>query len=79
MRSNHRIVPLLALTLCAACGKAGNAPPAAAPAAAAPPKCEEALVSPVSGYAVCVKPPGAPVDPPPPRPQAPQPPAPPPR
>ncbi len=49
------------------------APPA--PATPPPPKCEEALVSPVSGYAVCVKPPGAPVDPPPPRPDASQPPA----
>jgi hypothetical protein len=34
-----------------------------------PVKCEEALVSPVSGYAVCVKPPGAPVAPPPRRPR----------
>jgi hypothetical protein len=30
--------------------------------------CEVAVVNPVSGYAECVKPPGAPVDPPPPRP-----------
>ena len=32
------------------------------------PHCEIALVSPVSGHAECVKPPGAPVDPPPERP-----------
>ena len=31
--------------------------------------CQEALVNPVSGNAECVRPPGAPVDPPPPRPQ----------
>jgi hypothetical protein len=30
--------------------------------------CEEAVVSPVTGYAECVRPRGAPVDPPPPRP-----------
>jgi hypothetical protein len=30
--------------------------------------CEEAFVNPISGYAECVRPPGAPVDPPPPRP-----------
>lgn len=30
--------------------------------------CQEAVVNPVSGYAECVRPPGAPVDPPPPRP-----------
>jgi hypothetical protein len=30
--------------------------------------CKEAIVNPVSGYAECVLPPGAPVDPPPPRP-----------
>lgn len=32
------------------------------------PRCEIAVVSPVSGFAECVKPRGAPVDPPPPRP-----------
>ncbi len=37
----------------------------AAPAAS----CKEAIVNPVSGYAECVRPLGAPVDPPPPRPQ----------
>jgi hypothetical protein len=31
--------------------------------------CEEAIVNPVSGHAECVRPQGAPVDPPPPRPQ----------
>lgn len=60
-------VVLLGLAL----GAAADPPPPAEPAKTAPPKCEEALVSPVSGYAVCVKPPGAPVDPPPPRPQPP--------
>jgi len=30
--------------------------------------CEEAIVNPISGHAECVRPPGAPVDPPPPRP-----------
>jgi hypothetical protein len=34
----------------------------------APPKCKEAVVNPVSGYASCVNPLGAPVDPPPKRP-----------
>ena len=33
----------------------------------APPRCEEAVVNPVSGFAECVKPRGVPVDPPPPR------------
>lgn len=33
-----------------------------------PAPCKEAVVNPVSGYAECVQPPGAPVDPPPPRP-----------
>jgi hypothetical protein len=33
--------------------------------------CEEAVVSPVTGYAECVRPRGAPVDPPPPRPDKP--------
>lgn len=37
---------------------------------AVPPKCEVAIVSPVSGNAECVRPRGAPVDPPPPRPDA---------
>jgi hypothetical protein len=32
--------------------------------------CEEAAVNPISGYAECVRPPGAPVEPPPPRPTA---------
>ena len=31
--------------------------------------CEEAVVNPISGYAECVRPPGAPVEPPPPRPK----------
>jgi hypothetical protein len=41
----------------------GAQPPAAA-------KCQEALVNPVSGFAECVKPRGAPVAPPPRRPDA---------
>jgi len=76
MRSNRCIVPLLGAVLCAAQAFAGDPPPSAEPEKTVPAKCEEALVSPVSGYAVCVKPPGAPVDPPPPRPDAGQPPAP---
>jgi len=42
--------------------------PAATPAAP-PALCKEAMVNPVSGHAECVRPLGAPVDPPPPRPQ----------
>jgi hypothetical protein len=46
--------------------------PAANAAARAPAtaKCQEAIVNPVSGYAECVKPRGAPVAPPPKRPDA---------
>ena len=44
----------------------GDAPEARLSAPAA--QCQEAIVNPVSGYAECVRPPGAPVDPPPPRP-----------
>ena len=36
----------------------------------ASPKCQEAVVSPVSGFAECIKPRGAPVAPPPKRPDA---------
>jgi len=43
--------------------------PATAVAADSPAPCKEAVVNPVSGYAECVRPPGAPVAPPPPRPQ----------
>jgi hypothetical protein len=46
---------------------AASADDAKAPPAPAV-RCEEAVVSPVSGYAECVKPRGAAVDPPPPRP-----------
>jgi Protein of unknown function (DUF2380) len=41
---------------------------AAAPAPTPAVPCKEAVVNPVSGHAECVRPPGAPVDPPPPRP-----------
>jgi hypothetical protein len=47
----------------AGCAHARRAAPATAAAV-----CEEAVVSPVSGYAECVRPRGAPVAPPPPRP-----------
>jgi hypothetical protein len=43
-------------------GNSGTQPPAA--------KCREAIVNPVSGFAECVKPRGAPVAPPPKRPDA---------
>jgi hypothetical protein len=48
---------------------ADQAPSQAQPRPEAPPTCEEAMVSPVSGYAECVNPRGAPVDAAPPRPQ----------
>jgi hypothetical protein len=56
---------LVGLGACAA-----RAPSQAQSQPAAPPKCEVAIVSPVSGNAECVRPRGAPVDPPPPRPDA---------
>jgi hypothetical protein len=56
---------LIGVTACAA-----RAPSQAQSQPASPPKCEVALVSPVSGNAECVRPRGAPVDPPPPRPDA---------
>lgn len=61
------------LTLCVVLVLASFAPralPAAEPGSpvAAPPRCEVAVVSPVSGFAECVKPRGAPVDQPPARP-----------
>ena len=43
----------------------GQGTPAAPPPAG--PRCQEAVVNPVSGFAECVKPRGVPVDPPPPR------------
>jgi len=68
-----RITAIACLMLLGAaiCGRAGAAlsgetPEARPPAPAAP--CKEAIVNPVSGYAECVRPRGAPVDPPPPRP-----------
>lgn len=62
-----RAVLVLAVTcvMAAACSRmdrhADRGPPAA-------PTCKEAVVNPVSGYASCVDPLGAPVDPPPKRP-----------
>ena len=53
------------LTIMAAAGVALGEEPAAVPPV---PRCEIAVVSPVTGSAECVKPRGAPVDPPPPRP-----------
>jgi hypothetical protein len=68
-----RITAIASLMLLGAAnsGSAGAAlssetPEARAPAAAV--LCKEAVVNPVSGYAECVRPPGAPVAPPPPRP-----------
>jgi hypothetical protein len=68
-----RITAIASLVLLgtAISGSAGAAlssetPEARAPAAAV--LCKEAVVNPVSGYAECVRPPGAPVAPPPPRP-----------
>ena len=68
-----RIAAIASLMLLGAAisGSAGAAlssetPEARAPAAAV--LCKEAVVNPVSGYAECVRPPGAPVAPPPPRP-----------
>jgi hypothetical protein len=52
-------------------GRPGTAQSSATFAAdlpAQPAPCEEAILNPISGYAECVRPPGAPVDPPPPRP-----------
>jgi hypothetical protein len=68
-----RITAIASLLLLGAAisGRAGAAlssetPEARDPAAAV--LCKEAVVNPVSGYAECVRPPGAPVAPPPPRP-----------
>jgi hypothetical protein len=58
------IVALGALPAWPTGASADDAKVAPAPAV----RCEEAVVSPVSGYAECVKPRGAAVDPPPPRP-----------
>jgi hypothetical protein len=60
-------------SLAAAAADAPSADTPAANTAAQPPaaaKCQEALVNPVSGFAECVKPRGAPVAPPPKRPDA---------
>jgi hypothetical protein len=56
---------LLAAAISGHSALSSESPEAKAPAAAV---CKEAIVNPVSGYAECVSPLGAPVDPPPPRP-----------
>jgi hypothetical protein len=69
------------VTVLVACSLASAAAPTPAPSlpaeTAAPPpasvQCKEAVVSPVSGFAECVDPRGAPVAPPPKRPDAPAP------
>ncbi len=67
------IIACLTLLGVATLGRSGIArssdTPATGPAARTAP-CQEAIVNPVSGYAECVLPRGAPVDPPPPRPPA---------
>ena len=50
-----------------AVGHPSDTPDDKVPAATA--ACKVAIVNPISGFAECVRPPGAPVDPPPPRPQ----------
>lgn len=67
------IIACLTLLGAVTLGRAGNArsgDTAASGAAASTAPCQEAIVNPVSGYAECVLPRGAPVDPPPPRPPA---------
>jgi hypothetical protein len=67
---------LLAGTLASAGAPAPSSPAETAETARPPPasaQCKEAVVSPVSGYAECVDPRGAPVAPPPKRPDAPAP------
>jgi hypothetical protein len=65
-------VSLGAFRLAAADPPAASAPPAPPAAVRTPvaPTCLEAIVSPVSGFAECVNPRGAPVAAPPPRPAA---------
>jgi len=61
----------LAALAAALAAVAADAPSASTGARSAPTAiCQEAVVSPVSGYAECVKPRGAPVAPPPKRPDA---------
>jgi hypothetical protein len=61
----NALVVSFALLVCALCAERGFAGSAEAPAGQ---KCRVAVVNPVSGYAECVEPRGAPVDRPPPRP-----------
>ncbi|MDI3258834.1 MAG: hypothetical protein QJR02_03965 [Sinobacteraceae bacterium] len=63
------LLAVLATAASAALAEEQAAPQASGAAVA--PKCKVALVSPVSGNAECVDPPGVPVDPPPPRPPQP--------
>lgn len=59
----------MAVTLLPWCATAGEEQTPTAPAVSSPPpRCEIAVVNPVTNYAECVKPRGAPVPPPPPRP-----------
>ncbi|MFI4868406.1 MAG: hypothetical protein ACHQDD_03515 [Steroidobacterales bacterium] len=61
----------VATSLCSLAALATDAPGERSGAQSAPSAiCQEAVVSPVSGYAECVKPRGAPVAPPPKRPDA---------
>jgi hypothetical protein len=59
---------LVSATLGGSCALAQLSDPGAT-AATPSGQCKEAIVNPVSGYAECVRPRGAPVDPPPPRPR----------
>jgi hypothetical protein len=59
------ILACCALTAVTLSAQSGSAASSDIPDAAL---CKLAIVNPVSGYAECVQPPGAPVDPPPPRP-----------
>jgi len=60
------------LTMLAGALRAADGPPSPTPPQPEPPAtCKEAVVSPVSGYAECVDPRGAPVDPAPQQPNVP--------
>lgn len=64
-RRERMVARCVLAVLCALCGQSVFAGTDATPA---PPQCRVAVVNPVSGYAECVEPRGAPVDQPPPRP-----------
>jgi hypothetical protein len=70
-RFDRARIAQVALVVAAACVMASacrRVEPRAERSPPAPAKCKEAVVNPVSGYASCVDPLGAPVDPPPKRP-----------